>query len=157
SDLDLVVAGTADAIMMVESEVKELSESQMLQALNVAHKGMQPVIDAIIQLAEQASKEPFDFTPVDLAPHKKAIADLVGADVGVAYTIRKKEERYAAVNAARDKAKKALVVSEANPNGIEANLFKESFKEVESDIVRSRIVKDKARIDGRPVDKVRPI
>ncbi|MGE3143588.1 MAG: polyribonucleotide nucleotidyltransferase [Hyphomonadaceae bacterium] len=157
SELDLVVAGTADAIMMVESEVKELSEAQMLQALNVAHKGMQPVIDAIISLAEQASKEPFDFTPVDLSAHKKAIADMVGADVGAAYSIRKKEERYAAVNAARDKAKKALVVSEANPSGIEGNVFKEAFKEVESDIVRSRIVKDKARIDGRAVDKVRPI
>ena len=65
SDLDLVVAGTANAIMMVESEVKELSEEQMLQALNLAHKGMQPVIDAIIELAETASKEPFEFVPPD--------------------------------------------------------------------------------------------
>ncbi len=157
SDLDLVVAGTADAIMMVESEVKELSEAQMLQALNLAHKGMQPVIDAIIQLAEQAAKEPFDFEPVDLAPVKQKIAALVGDDIGAAYRIVKKEERHGAVNAARDKAKAALVKSEANPDGVEGNLFKEAFKEVESDIVRSRIVKDKARIDGRPVDKVRPI
>jgi polyribonucleotide nucleotidyltransferase len=157
SDLDLVVAGTADAIMMVESEVKELTEAQMLQALSVAHKGMQPVIDAIISLAEQAAKDPFDFAPVDLSPQKQKIAELVGADVGAAYTIRKKEDRYAAVNAAREKAKAALVKSDANPDGIDAGLFKEAFKEVESDIVRSRIVKDKARIDGRPVDKVRPI
>jgi len=157
SRLDLVMAGTADAIMMVESEVKELSEEQMLQALSVGHKGMQPVIDAIIQLAEQSAKEPFDFTPVDIAPLKKQIADLVGADVANAYKIVKKDERHDAVGAARDKAKKALVLSEANPSGADANQFKEAFKDVESDIVRSRIVKDKGRIDGRPVDKVRPI
>ncbi len=157
SDLDLVVAGTTDAIMMVESEVKELTEAQMLEALNLAHRGMQPVIDAIIRLAEQASKEPFEFAPVDLSPAKKEIAALVGGELGDAYKIQKKEERYAAVGAARDKAKKALVASEANASGLEANQFKEAFKEVESDIVRSRIVKDKARIDGRAVDKVRPI
>ncbi|MDX2238247.1 MAG: polyribonucleotide nucleotidyltransferase [Hyphomonadaceae bacterium] len=157
SDLDLVIAGTADAIMMVESEVKELTEAQMLQALQLGHRGMQPVIDAIIQLAEKAGKEPWDFAPVDLSPQKKQIADLVGADIAAAYTIVKKDERYAAVGAARDKAKAALVKSESNPDGLDANVFKDAFKEVESDIVRARVVKDKARIDGRPVDKVRPI
>jgi polyribonucleotide nucleotidyltransferase len=157
SDLDLVIAGTADAIMMVESEVKELTEAQMLQALQLGHRGMQPVIDAIIQLAEKAGKEPWDFAPVDLSPQKKRISDLVGADLAAAYTIVKKDERYAAVGAARDKAKAALVKSESNPEGLDANVFKDAFKEVESDIVRARVVKDKARIDGRPVDKVRPI
>ncbi|MBL8559411.1 MAG: polyribonucleotide nucleotidyltransferase [Hyphomonadaceae bacterium] len=157
SDLDLVVAGTADAIMMVESEVKELTEEQMLLALDAAHKGFQPVIDAIIQLAEKAAKDPFDFEPVDLSPQKKQIADLVGADIGEAYRITKKDERYKAVGAARDKAKAALVKSDANSEGLDENVFKEAFKGVESDIVRSRIIKDKARIDGRPVDKVRPI
>jgi polyribonucleotide nucleotidyltransferase len=157
SALDLVIAGTAGAIMMVESEVKELTEAQMLEALSLGHRGMQPVIDAIIQLAEQAAEDPFDFEPVDLSGSKGRIADLVGAEIGAAYRIVKKDERYAAVGAARDKARAALVKSDANPDGLEPNLFKEAFKEVESDIVRSRIVRDKARIDGRAVDKVRPI
>ena len=157
SSLDLVMAGTADAIMMVESEVKELSEAQMLQALNLGHKGMQPVIDAIIQLAEKAGKEPFDFAPPDHSALKKQIRDLVGAELGDAYKIVKKEERYAAVNALKDKAKKALARSESNPDGVDGLVLKDVFKEVESDIVRSRIVKDKGRIDGRAVDKVRPI
>ena len=157
SDLDLVVAGTATAIMMVESEVKELSEAQMLESLALAHKGMQPVIDAIIELAEKASKEPFAFDPPDHSALKEKIAKLVGADLSAAYKITKKDERYGAVGALRDKAKTALAKSEANPDGVDANVFKETFKQVESDIVRTRIVKEKGRIDGRPVDKVRPI
>ncbi len=157
SDLDLVIAGTAEAIMMVESEVKELTEEQMLQALSLGHKGMQPVIDAIIQLAEKAAKEPWDFAPADLAPHKKRIAEQVGGELAAAYSVVKKEERYAAVGAARKKASEALAKSDANPDGLDANTLKEAFKAVESDIVRARVVKEKARIDGRAVDKVRPI
>ncbi len=157
SDLDLVVAGTANAIMMVESEVKELTEEQMLSALSLAHKGMQPVIDAIIELAEKAGKEPFEFTPPDNSVLKGKIKDLVGADLAKAYTITKKDTRYGAVGELRDKVKSALLKTEANPDGFDANVIKEVFKEVESDIVRTRIVKEKGRIDGRPVDKVRPI
>ncbi len=157
SELDLLMAGTADAIMMVESEVKELDEAQMLLALQTGHRGMQPVIDAIIALAEKAGKEPWDFAPVSLDAQKKAISDIVGKELGDAYKLVKKEERYAAVGALRDKAKAALVKTEANPAGLDANVFKDAFKEVESDIVRSRVVKEKARIDGRAVDKVRPI
>jgi polyribonucleotide nucleotidyltransferase len=157
SDLDLVVAGTANAIMMVESEVKELSEAQMLQALDLAHKGMQPVIDAIIELSEKSGKEPFDFTPSDHTALKAQIKNLVGAELGAAYKITKKDERYGAVGALRDKVKAELAKSEAKPDGVDANVLKEVFKEVESDVVRTRIVKEKGRIDGRPVDKVRPI
>jgi len=157
SDLDLVIAGTADAVMMVESEVKELTEEQMLEALALGHKGFQPVIDAIIKLAEQAAKDPFEFEAVDLSPQKKAISAIVEDDIASAYKITKKDERYVAIGAARDKAKAELVASEAKPDGMEANVFKDAFKGVESDIVRSRIIKEKARIDGRPVDKVRPI
>ncbi len=157
SELDLVVAGTANAIMMVESEVKELTEAQMLESLALAHKGMQPVIDAIIELAEKASKEPFEFEAPDNADLKAKIKNLVGADLANAYKITKKDERYGAVGELRDKAKAELGKSDANPNGAEPNVLKEVFKEVESDIVRTRIVKEKGRIDGRPVDKVRPI
>jgi polyribonucleotide nucleotidyltransferase len=157
SDLDLVVAGTANAIMMVESEVKELSEAQMLEALALAHKGMQPVIDAIIDLAEKAGKEPFDFDPPDHSALQAKIVSLVGPRLADAYKVTKKDLRYAAVGALRDEAKAALVKSDANPDGVDANVFKETFKAVESDVVRTRIVKEKGRIDGRPVDKVRPI
>ncbi|MGD9980475.1 MAG: polyribonucleotide nucleotidyltransferase [Hyphomonadaceae bacterium] len=157
SDLDLVVAGTANAIMMVESEVKELTEAQMLEALTMAHKGMQPVIDAIIELAEKAGKEPFEFTSPDNSGLKAKIKDLVGADLAKAYTITKKDTRYGTVGELREKAKAALTKTEANPDGYDANVIKEVFKEVESDIVRTRIVKEKGRIDGRAVDKVRPI
>ena len=157
SDLDLVVAGTANAIMMVESEVKELSEAQMLESLALAHKGMQPVIDAIIDLAEKAGKEPFEFTPPDNSALKAKIQNLVGVDLAAAYKITKKDQRYGAVGELRDKVKAQLAKTEANPDGYDANVIKEVFKEVESDVVRTRIVKEKGRIDGRPVDKVRPI
>ncbi|MGH6950419.1 MAG: polyribonucleotide nucleotidyltransferase, partial [Vitreimonas sp.] len=157
SELDLVVAGTANAIMMVESEVKELSEAQMLEALALAHKGMQPVIDAIIELAEKAGKDPFEFEPTDNSELKARIAELVGEELKTAYKVVKKDARYEAVGIARDKAKGVLVKSDTNPDGVDANVFKEVFKSVESDIVRARIVKEKGRIDGRPVDKVRPI
>jgi polyribonucleotide nucleotidyltransferase len=157
SQLDLVIAGTANAIMMVESEVKELTEEQMLAALNLGHKGMQPVIDAIIELAEKAAKTPWDFEPVELSSLKKQITDLVGAELSAAYKVVKKEARHEAVGIARDKAKGVLVKSDSNLDGVDANMFKEAFKAVESDIVRARIVKEKGRIDGRPVDKVRPI
>src|SRR5215468_4699015 len=103
---DIVMAGTDKAIMMVESEVKELTEAEMLQALNLGHKGMQPAIDAIIQLAEKAGKEPFDFSPPDHSALKAKLSGLVGADLGNAYKIVKKDERHHAVNALKDKAKK---------------------------------------------------
>ena len=157
SQLDLIIAGTANAIMMVESEVKELTEAQMLEALQLGHRGMQPVIDAIIQLAEQAAKDPWEFEPADLEHVKGRIVELVGAEVADAYRIVKKEERRNAIDVARDKAKGVIVLSETNPEGVDANVFKEAFKAVESDIVRARVVKEKARIDGRAVDKVRPI
>ena len=157
SELDLVVAGTANAIMMVESEVKELTEEQMLQSLNLAHRGMQPVIDAIIELAEKAGKEPFEFEPVDNTKLKAQIVDLVGEELKAAYQVVKKDARHEAVAIARDKAKGVVVKSETNPDGADPLVFKDVFKDVESDIVRARVVKEKGRIDGRPVDKVRPI
>src|ERR1700755_2975654 len=111
----------------------------------------------MITLAEKAGKEPFAFAPPDHYALKQQVADLVGADLAAAYRVVKKDERYAAVGAARDKAKAAFVKSDSNTAGADANTFKDVFKEVESDIVRARIVKEKGRIDGRPVDVVRPI
>ena len=157
SDLDLVVAGTADAVMMVESEAKELSEEVMLGAVVAGHDAMQPVIDAIIELAEQAAKEPFDFAPVDNSDAVSAIQKLVGADLSAAYKITEKLQRQAAVGEARDKAKEALVGTEEEPGEMTGETFKAAFKEAEASVVRGDIIKTGKRIDGRDLDQVRPI
>jgi len=157
SDLDLVVAGTADAVMMVESQAKELSEEVMLGAVVAGHDAMQPVIDAIIELAEQAAKEPFDFAPVDNSDAVSAIQKLVGADLSAAYKITEKLQRQAAVGEARDKAKEALVGTEEEPGEMTGETFKAAFKEAEAAVVRGDIIKTGKRIDGRDLDQVRPI
>lgn len=157
SDLDLVVAGTSDALMMVESEAKELSEDKMLGALMFAHAGMQPVIDAIIEMAEHAAKEPFEFEAEDFSSIVNSIKGLVGQDIRDAYTIQGKHARHDAVSAAKSKAAVALVKTEENPNGVDANKFSAAFKECEAEVLRRDIIDHGKRVDGRPVDKVRAI
>ncbi|MEO0450662.1 MAG: polyribonucleotide nucleotidyltransferase, partial [Pseudomonadota bacterium] len=157
SELDLVVAGTGDAVMMVESEAKELSEDVMLGAVMAGHDAMQPVIDAIIKLAEAAAKEPFDFAAEDLSQELSAIQNLVGDDLSKAYQITEKLERQAAVGEARDKAAAALVATEENEDGMDGNVFKSAFKKAEAKVVRGDIIKTGKRIDGRSLDQVRPI
>jgi polyribonucleotide nucleotidyltransferase len=157
SDLDLVVAGTADALMMVESEAKELGEDVMLGALMFAHRGMQPVIEAIIDLAEHSAKEPFDFQPDDVTPYVDKIRALVGEDVRTAYTIKGKYERRSAVAAARQRAWEQLGWSETNPDGMPEAKFGTAFKEVESTVLRRDVIENSRRIDGRRVDEVRDI
>ena len=157
SDLDLVVAGTQDALMMVESEAKELSEDMMLGALMFAHKGMQPVIDAIIDLAEHAAKEPFAFEAEDFSGVVADIKKLVGADIRQAYTTQAKHARHEAVGAAKSKAAVALVKTEENPNGVDASKFGSAFKECEADVLRRDIIEHGKRVDGRTLDKVRAI
>ncbi len=157
TQLDLVMAGTQDAVMMVESEAKELSEDVMLGAVVAGHKAAQDVIEAIISLAERAAKDPFEFTPADRSGELKAIQNLVGADLSAAYKVKDKGERHDAVDAARTKAAEKLVKSEANPEGIDALVFKEVFKEAEAKVVRGDIIRTKKRIDGRNLDQVRPI
>ena len=157
SELDLVVAGTSDAVMMVESEAKELSEDVMLGAVMAGHEAMQPVIDAIIKLAEKAAKEPFEFEGEDLSAELKQIQDLVGADLSAAYKITEKLERQEAVGAARTKAAEALLSTEENPDGMPEAVFKSAFKKAEAKVVRGDIIKTGKRIDGRSLDQVRPI
>lgn len=157
SDLDLVVAGTADAVMMVESEAYELSEDVMLGAVMAGHESMQPIIDAIIDLAEKAAKEPFDFEPDDNSAALEAIQKMVGKDLSAAYSITDKLERQAAVGAARDKAKSALVGTEEAHGEMTGDAFKASFKEAEAAVVRGDIIKTGKRIDGRALDQVRSI
>lgn len=157
SELDLVVAGTQDAVMMVESEAKELSEDVMLSAVMAGHEAMQPVIDAIIKLAEAAAKEPFDFEAEDLSSELSAIQNLVGADLSKAYQITEKLERQAAVGEAREKAAAELVATEEDESGMDVNVFKSAFKKAEAKVVRGDIIKTGKRIDGRALDQVRPI
>ena len=157
SELDLVVAGTPDAVMMVESEAKELSEEVMLGAVVAGHDAMQPVIDAIIELAEKAAKEPFEFEPEDNSEALAKIEGLVGADLSAAYKITEKLDRQAAVGEAREKAKAALVGTEEEPGELTPEVFKAAFKEAEASVVRGDILKTGERIDGRKLDQVRPI
>jgi polyribonucleotide nucleotidyltransferase len=155
--LDLVVAGTTEGVMMVESEAKELSEEVMLGAVKAGHESFQKVIDAIIALAEKAAKEPFAFESPDHSALLASIQKEVGADLSKAYKIQQKAERYAAVGEARNKAAAALVKSDANPEGADPLVFKEQFKEAEAKVVRGDILRTGERIDGRKLDQVRKI
>src|SRR3954451_21865152 len=152
--LYLVVAGTHDAVMMVESEANELSEDEMLNAVMFAHRSMQPVIDAIIKLAEQAAKEPWELAPsVDKTAIKKKLKDLIGADIEAAYRLTNKSERSTAINAARQKAAEAF--ADADPQ--EQLVAQKLVKSLEADIVRNAILHEGRRIDGRDTKTVRPI
>jgi polyribonucleotide nucleotidyltransferase len=155
SELDLVVAGTGDAVMMVESEAKELSEKQMLEAVMFGHRGFQPVIQAIIKLAEKAAKEPWSFEPADKSKYVGKVKDLVDAELRKAFATPEKQRRHELVEAARSKVMKDLL-----PDGADANekvLLDSVFKGLEQDIVRGDIIKTEKRIDGRDLKTVRPI
>lgn len=157
SQLDLVVAGTKDAVLMVESEAKELPEEVMLGAVMFGHRHFQPVIDAIIQLAEKAAKEPRELTTVDNAALEKEMLGLVEQDLRAAYAIADKQARHKAVDAA-----KAKVMAHYFPEGVENPPYNKLqvaavFKELEAKIVRWNILDTKKRIDGRDLVTVRPI
>jgi polyribonucleotide nucleotidyltransferase len=157
SELDLVVAGTQDAVLMVESEAKELSEEGMLGAVMFGHRHFQPVIDAIVRLAEKAAKEPRELQPThDLALEQEMLG-LIESDLRAAYAIANKKQRHDAVDAAKAKA-----LAHFCPDGAEnprhskqqiANVFKKS----EAKVVRRNILDSGRRIDGRDVRTVRPI
>jgi polyribonucleotide nucleotidyltransferase len=157
SQLDLVVAGTQDAVLMVESEAKELTEEVMLGAVMFGHRHSQPVIDAIIKLAEKAAKEPCELQVVDTSALEKDMLALIERDLRAAYAIANKAERHQAVDAA-----KAKVVAHFCPEGVEkppypAQQVANVFKKIEAKIVRWNILDTGRRIDGRDVKSVRPI
>ncbi|MBY0299669.1 MAG: polyribonucleotide nucleotidyltransferase [Methylobacterium sp.] len=156
SSLDLVVAGTDAAVLMVESEAKELPEDVMLGAVMFGHKHFQPVIEAIIRLAEKAAKEPRDFQPTDLSEVEKAVLEVGEADLREAYKKTVKQERYAAVDAVKAKVMAALVPEEGEAK-FEPEKVKAAFKEAQSKVVRWNILDTGSRIDGRDVRTVRPI
>jgi len=152
--LDLVVAATEKAVMMVESEAKELSEDEMLGAVMFAHDEIRKVIGAIAELGEKAAKDPW---PIDLSDNtaeiKAKLTELVGADIAAAYKLTAKSARSAALNEARAKAKAAFA---DEPPQIQIAAIK-TLKKLEAEIVRTAILKDGIRIDGRKLDEVRPI
>ncbi|ACL57848.1 polyribonucleotide nucleotidyltransferase [Methylobacterium nodulans] len=156
SSLDLVVAGTEAAVLMVESEAKELPEDVMLGAVMFGHKHFQPVIEAIIRLAEKAAKEPRDFQPTDLSEVEKAVLEIGEADLREAYKKTVKQERYAAVDAVKAKVMAALAPEEGEAK-FEPETVKAAFKEVQAKVVRWNILDTGSRIDGRDVRTVRPI
>ncbi|MGX9856698.1 polyribonucleotide nucleotidyltransferase [Limimaricola variabilis] len=150
--LDLVVAGTKDAVMMVESEAYELTEEEMLGAVNFAHEQIQPVIDLIIDLAEETAKEPFDFTPPDYAALYDAVKAAGEEKMRAAFAITDKQERTAAVAAAREAIKAQLTEEQLGDENLGSAL-----KKLESSVLRGDVVKKGKRIDGRNLDTVRDI
>ena len=150
--LDLVVAGTKDAVMMVESEAYELTEDEMLNAVTFAHAQIQPVIDLIIDLAEDAAKEPFHFEAPDYADLYQAIKAAGDTDMRAAFALSDKQERTAAVSAAR-----ATIMAALNDEQLaDANLGS-AMKKLEAGILRGDVVKTGKRIDGRGTSDVREI
>jgi polyribonucleotide nucleotidyltransferase len=150
--LDLVVAGTKDAVMMVESEAYELTEDEMLGAVTFAHKAIQPVIDLIIDLAEDAAKEPFDFTPADYSALSSAVKAAGEDKMRAAYAITDKQERTAAVSKAKDDIIASLTAEQQEDGNLGPAL-----KKLESNVLRGDVVKNGRRIDGRALDEIRPI
>jgi polyribonucleotide nucleotidyltransferase len=150
--LDLVVAGTKDAVMMVESEAYELTEEEMLGAVNFAHEQIQPVIDLIIDLAEDCAKEPFNYEAPDYSKLYTAVKKAGEKDMRKAFAITDKQERTHAVSAARDAIKAAL-----KEDQLEDSNLGSAMKKLEASILRGDVVKTGKRIDGRATDTIRPI
>ena len=150
--LDLVIAGTKDAVMMVESEAYELTEDEMLGAVKFGHAAMQPVIDLIIDFAEDSAKEPFDFSPPDYSALYAKVKAAGEVQMRAAFGIRDKQERTNAISA----ASAAIRASLSEDDLKDANLGS-AIKKLESSILRGDIISGGARIDGRDNKTVRPI
>ena len=153
SDLDLVVAGTRDAVMMVESEAKELTEETMLAAVVFGHTQFQPVIDLIIDLAQVCAKEPWALAEIDHGELKTAMSSELGADLQVAYSEPVKQARHEKVDAVRARAVEKFCVEDPSRTALVGELF----ESLEADVVRGQILDSGRRIDGRDVRTVRPI
>mgnify|MGYP002737416913 FL=1 len=150
--LDLVIAGTKDAVMMVESEAYELTEEEMLGAVVFGHEQMQPVIDLIIDFAETSAKEPFDFSPPDYSALYAKVKKAGEKDMRAAFAIRDKQDRTNAIEEAVAAIKSAMTEEDQ----ADANLGP-AIKQLESSVLRGDVVKHGTRIDGRDTKTVRPI
>ena len=153
SDLDLVVAGTGEGVLMVESEAKELPEHVMLGAVTFGHREFQPVIQAIIDLAETCAREPWNLppTPPDFEEIGARLRDAVGPLIETAYATQGKQDRSNRLDAAKAK------LAELFPDEAQYAIALKLFKDIEKDIVRGAILRDGRRIDGRDTRSVRPI
>ena len=154
SDLDLVVAGTAEGVLMVESEARELSEDVMLGAVTFGHASFQPVIAAIIELAEHAAKEPWALPEpsAEETALRGRVDALARGDIAAAYGETHKSARHEKISAAKKSASTAIAAE-----GLNAEAAKGLFKDLEADIVRNAILDNGIRIDGRDTRTVRPI
>lgn len=156
SQLDLVVAGTGEGVLMVESEASELSEEIMLGAVTFGHEACKPLIDAIIELAEAAAKPGFDLPEsADTAALHSAMEKALGADIVAAYKLQEKQARRTALDTIKERAMAEFTTETSTP--AEINTVASLLKSLESDVLRGDVLKNKKRIDGRtPVD-IRPI
>ncbi|MBP5343544.1 MAG: polyribonucleotide nucleotidyltransferase [Alphaproteobacteria bacterium] len=154
SDLDLVVAGTREGVLMVESEAQELSEETMLGAVEFGHESLKPVIDMIIALAEKCAKDPWEVQeePAEYATVRAEIKEKLGADIAAAYTIHNKLERQAKLDEIRSQAKALFEGKDA-----ELAIYEKVFHELEARTVRDSILAGNPRIDGRDTKTVRII
>jgi polyribonucleotide nucleotidyltransferase len=159
TNLNLVVAGTRDGVMMVESEASQLSEEVMLGAVMFGHQGMQPVIDAIIELAEACAKEPREVPkePEGKAALAERVKTSVEGDLRTAYKETAKTARLEKLNAARDRVRKELTADQSLDEGLVADTLGDILKALEKDIVRKDILKTGQRIDSRDTKTVRQI
>jgi len=156
TELDLVVAATESAVMMVESEAKELSEEVMLGSVTFGHEQMQPVIKLINELAEEAGKDAWDWTaPEPNTDLIAKVAEIAEADVNAAFQIKAKGERSAKLDEIKNRVTDALITEETST--AEANEIKGEFFNLEAKVVRSQILNGEPRIDGRDTRTVRPI
>jgi polyribonucleotide nucleotidyltransferase len=154
SKLDLVVAGTTQGVLMVESEAQELSEDVMLGAVQFGHRSFQPIIRAIVELAEQCAKEPWSLpvAPEQLVAVRDRLRALAGDGLAEAYGIIKKQDRHARIDEIKTSMLAALV-----EEGFDPELVATEFKELEREVVRGTILKTARRIDGRDTRTIRPI
>ena len=154
SDLDLVVAGTQEGVLMVESEAKELDEETMLNAVMFGHEHYQSVIDLIVSLAEEAAKDPWEIAgvPSEIESMSQQLKIRFEEKVRTAYTETVKQVRYEKVGKVRMEA-----VEHFGAQGFDANIVTSHFKRLEADVVRHDLLKTKRRIDGRDTVTIRPI
>ncbi len=154
STLDLIVAGTSEGVLMVESEAQELPEQQMLDAVMFGHRGFGPVIDVIIDMAEECAKDPWDVPDPELGAEeaKAKVYEMGRAPMGDAYALREKQARQTAISAA-----KMEVLAKLEEAGTDPALAAPFFKDLERDLVRGAILDTSKRIDDRDLETVRPI
>ena len=157
SYLDMVIAGSDAAVIMVESEAKELTEDQMLGGILFAHQEMQEVIEAIKEIAKEVGKEPFEYEPKIIDEDLlKSVEETFSENITKAYLIKDKQERVQAISKIKEKLLEQKLPKDDDSEISESDLL-DAFKKIEKKIVRTRLLNGEARIDGRDLDTVRPI